>query len=313
MIATATPALAQPPAFYGPRGPWAARPIYIPAAATAYSANVHAEANFLDSMSNLRVGTAIARERHASAYKQELDNYLKQVDTYFLARLKNRDYRRQLHPPLPVRLQHQHELTAKRVENLYHSLAKHTPNKVINWLLVEVYQQRLRDNVTAATAAGLDSDHNVPLSAQHLSSLWLSDGPSERSKRLEWRANQNVVLPTEWPYLLMVAEFEGARRSFEANRDVAIEALHKGGQLELTHHNGLRDALAELESRFEYRYRRRLLQRDFELGDYAKASAFLKSLNLQVKRLLDSNGRVVTNGYHRFDGAGLGVGVSRRD
>ena len=308
LLAAAAPCHGQSGSFFGRGGPWASRPVYIPAAATAYSANVHAEANFLDSMANLRVGTALAREHHASAYKQELDNYLQQIDTYFLARLKNRDYRRQLHPPMSVRLARQHDLTAKRVQQLYHSLAKETPNKVMNWLLLEVYQQRLRDNATSAAVAGLQSEHTVPVSAHHLASLWLSDRSSDSSKRLEWRASETTVLPTDWPYLLLAPEFESARRSFEAHRDVAVETLHKGGDLQLCHRDGLRGSVDDLLAMFDMRYRRRLRQRNFELGDYAKANAFLKSLGLQVKRLLDTNGRIVKSvksGHYRFDGAEL--------
>ena len=305
LLAAAAPCHGQSGSSFGRGGPWASRPVYIPAAATAYSANVHAEANFLDSMANLRVGTALAREHHASAYKQELDNYLKQIDTYFLARLKNQDYRRQLHPPMSVRLARQHDLTAKRVQQLYQSLASETPNKVMNWLLVEVYQQRLRDNLPSAAVAGLGSEHTVPVSAHHLASLWLSDRSSDHRERLEWRASETTVLPTNWPYLLLAPEFENARRSFETHRDVTVEALRKDGDLKLRHHDGLRSSLRDLLGMFDMQYRRRLPQRNIELSDYAKAKGFLKSLSLQVKRLLDTNGRIVKSGHYRFDGEKL--------
>ena len=104
-------AVAQPIAHHGH--------IWLPPSwgATPLSSVIHAQASYLASAGYFLEQEAIARRHHALAAKQEMENALQWVDTYFEMRERNRAWRARENPNHLVREKKHQESLRDQIEN----------------------------------------------------------------------------------------------------------------------------------------------------------------------------------------------------
>jgi hypothetical protein len=262
----------QPPVLVGPP-----RGVYVierGGPATPYSAATQAEASFLQALGSLRVDTANAQWINAQTYSKQLENSELAVATYFRRQLINQMYRRLLTPAAPE--------PRSPGEAIYLQARKGDLSKELNWLFLNVFQQRLASN--AAFISALDgAPGNPDLSPHEIQSIWLTDRPETG---IRFRADGKDPLKEKPPFLFLSSALNEDRKNFERCRDQAVEQLQKRGALDYDQTASLRAAWESLFSKFCEEFQPRLGKPDGpKPQDYAEAKHFLGKLELQIYRL----------------------------
>lgn len=269
------------------------RAIYV-TGATPYSADTHAEADFFRAVGEAQVNLAIAREHNENAYEHALDNEQRRINTIYSKKLLHRYYTSLLKPPAIVRQTEKKKKMLYRIQELPQEIRKVGVTYVLNWMLGELYGLPSASSESQGEGAELDQDH-----IQHIR---LADRPGTDSDRLIFRAHDGKVLRTDWPRWLLSKSFTGARLDFEAARDRALAAGKKSGKLSASQQKQLLVAM-------------RTLRREFGLHDpdtreqtqdWAIANRFLRQLESQVRRLVDTNDQRSFDGSLAFSGNTVG-------
>jgi hypothetical protein len=264
--------------------------IYVIGPGTAYSANMHSNADFVRAVGSLRVDTAIARTIHADAYAKELNNAKLEVQVYFERKLMNRAYRAMLNPKRPP--------PSSPGAALFEKLSKGNFCKEMNWLLLALFQKRMYDD--AAFTEAVSQDAVSDLDVAMLERLWFTDHPEHG---VRFRAN-SIPLNDDWPALLQTPAFEQERRNFVKARDEALEQTKKNGSVDAAGNENLQRAQEELDRKFHDEYGSKLGKPgEARANDYVVASGFLRSLRFQVCRFVRSG---FQQGDYHFRGDHLG-------
>jgi len=276
--------------------------------ATPLSTVIHAQASYLASAGYFLEQEAIARRHHALAAKQEMENALQWVDTYFEMRQRNRAWRALERPNHLMREKKHQESLRDQIENYLHNSLKNDLTGKLNWLLNELsgpslaYQYQAGDK----TLAGSNLDEQLrPTDVRHLR---LTDGGHTGGQKLIFRPDDAKVLQTDWPLALRGPEFKDVCDHFEATRDAALEEWKTTGKLGRDKEQALIEAIDRLTARFNEVYNReaRLLRQLERPGTYSTeykvGQRFLQSLAAGVFRALSTNDRSVFDGSYKFTG-----------
>ena len=261
--------------------------VYMFGPGTAYSANTHANADFLRAVGSLRVDTAIARNIAADAYTKELENAKLEVKVYFERRLANRAYRRMLESPHAGADSPGNSPTRSKSpgEDLYDKARKGDFSKEMNWLLMALFKQREYDNAAFKEAVSPGSASDLDPAA--LGHVWLIDRPENG---LDFRADAAIPLKETWPDLLQRPEFDEVRREFEKARDEALDKIKKEGKKDYVQNENVRNAWEKLVWKFYEEYRPKLgVDGSLRPADYVQTLGFLRSLKFQVYRFVQTN------------------------
>ena len=276
--------------------------------ATPLSTVIHAQASYLASAGYFLEQEAIARRHHALAAKQEMENALQWVDTYFEMRQRNRAWRALERPNHLVREKKHQESLRDQIENHLQNSLKNDLTGKINWLLNELsgpslaYQYQAGDKTLAGS--NLDQD----LGPRDVGHLRLTDGGHAGGHKLIFRPDDAKVLRTDWPRALRGPEFKAVCDHFERTRDAALEELKTAGKLSWEREQALIEAIDRVTARFNEVYTREArLLRQFERPgtystEYKVAQRFLQSLAAGVFRAISTNDRSVFDGSYKFTG-----------
>ena len=275
--------------------------------ATPLSTVIHAQASYLASAGYFLEQAAIARRHRALAAKQEMENALQWVDTYFEMRERNRAWRARENPNHLVREKMHQEALRDQIENYLQNSLENDLTGKLNWLLSELsgpslaYQYQRGDK----TLAGSNLDKE--LGPRDIGHLRLTDGGHVGGHKLIFRPDDAKVLQTDWPRALRGPEFKSVRDHFERTRDAALEKLRKG-QLSWEEEQALIEAIDRVTARFnevytrEYRLQMQLVRPGTYSSEYKVGQRFLQSLAAGVFRALSTNDRSVFDESYKFTG-----------
>lgn len=266
-----------------------------------YRQNPYAE--YLKAVGDLQLKQAKAAEHMENARSHALDNDVKEVESYYEARLKNREYRRVLNPSQSVREMRQKMLMEYRVTQLTQAtLSQEDLASEMNWLAGEVYRLRLADKENGQPTV-LGQAAAPDLSPSHLVHVRLTDQPGRNKEGLIWRASDAVVLDVRWPYLFLSPEFDQARREFESQRALALEDIHTTGRVLFPQQYGLRLSQGYLAAQFNELCTRRLnIPYAVDEDEFKRGQDFLRSLDSQVNRLMHAEDAQAYDGRYAFEG-----------
>lgn len=272
--------------------------MYFPAGATPYSADTHAEADFLRAFGEMHYSLALAREANQQAYEHFIRNQYLRVDTRYRMRLLHLYYRQILNPPGDVRENANQESLQARQRQRYQAVLEGSITHDLNWMLREIFRH-------SAAAPEMMSAGSGPLTPEQLEQIWFTNqGGSRGGATLVMQAGTGELRPLRWPFLLATDEFAQARAEYEAQRDLVLVALREG-KLEHVHEQGLRAALDALTTQFDARYHGKALTADIS-QDYADAKAFLRARQRELRALFTLEDRTVLVGGYAFRGQTVG-------
>ncbi len=260
-------------------------------------------ADYLRAVGELQLNEAKAAEHIENARSHALDNDVKEVESYYQARLKNRHYRRILNPSQSVRQMRQKMLMQYRVTQLTQAvLSQDQLAEEMNWMAGEVYRLRLT-NQEAGRLVVLGEAPVGLLQPTQLNHLRLTDQPGRGREGLIWRANDPLLLNVRWPYLFQKPEFEQARREFETQRAVALDDINKTGGVLFPQQFALRMSVDYLDSMFTEHYTRRLhIPYAVNEDEFQRGQEFVRDLKRQSARLLHTEDAQVFDGRYVFEG-----------
>ncbi|MCL6503448.1 MAG: hypothetical protein K6T86_12235 [Pirellulales bacterium] len=271
--------------------------MYFPAGATPYSADTHAEADFLRAFGEMHYSLALAREVNQRAYEHFIRNQYLRVDTKYKLRLLHLYYRQILDPPGDVRENAYQESLQARQRQRYQAVVEGSITNDLNWMLREIFRHASEPSAMTAGSGRL--------TPQQLEHVWFTNqGGSRGGASLAMQAHTGELRSLRWPYLLAGEEFAAAKEEYEAQRDLVLVALREG-RLEHADEEGLRNALAALINQFDARYHGEALTA--EIGqDYVDAKAFLRERQREMRALLSNADRTALTGGYAFNGTTVG-------
>jgi len=280
MLAATEPLLAQAPA---PRYRWN----YYGSPATAISARIHAEADFVRALGEYSVDQAEAREIRSRAVRQEIANSVEYVQAYWDRRsIWEAERLRRYVGPLE-RKQIQNSKTWERLKD-HPDLSGQSivTGQALNFLLDRlsasaVASQSLGNSATAALAGS----KAFQLPPETLHSLRLRQEVAG-GQQLVFRADEGVSNGIEWwPYLLRDDVFVRDRQTFEKARKKVLASATAGGASP-TDFKSLLEAYDALERRFQTRFPKEArLKTTSTFQHYLTTQRFLQSLGAEIIRL----------------------------
>ncbi len=286
-------------------------PVPRPWGATPLSAIIHAQATALAAEGYFLETAAIARRHHALAAKQEMENMLHWVDTYFEMRQRNRAWRLKENPNYLMRERKRQQVMRYQVEHfLDHSLKGDLAGR-LNWLLTQLSGLLLSYKYQAGYGTLVDLELDQKLTPRDIRHLRLTDGGRTGGERLIFRADDAKVLQTDWPLAFRTREFDDVRAYFELTRDRTIDKLAAGREWSWDDQQAMIDAVDRLTAVFNEVYdtdRRIEMQREHP-GSYSTVykvgERFLQSVAAGVFRAVNTNDRGVFDGSYRFTGSSV--------
>lgn len=273
-------------------------------AATALGDVIYARADATRAVGSFLVDQGIARNLHAEAASKEMDNYLKWVDTYFQARIRNREYRDQLNPGYADSRRSNYDRRKKEIlETPSFVLAnKDVTADDLNWMLREL----ISDNEAVSIAYRNDPNYQVPLSKEALSQIRLTDGAHAHGEALVFRAGEGEVLEVSWPYVLRAPDFDAERAAFESLRDEVLALLKQGEPVPFELTEKWMKSIDALSAKLASKYSADWIPESFaEHQRVGQAEKYLAGLALQSYRALATGDRGALNGNLRFEGESL--------
>jgi hypothetical protein len=273
-------------------------------AATALGDLIYARADATRALGSFLVDQGVARNLHAEAASKEMDNYLKWVDTYFQARILNRQYRDQLNPGYADSRRGNYDRRKKEILETPSFVLANKPVTAedLNWMLREL----ISDSEAVSIAYRNDPNYLIPLSKEALSHIRLTDGGLANGEALVFRAGDGEVLEVSWPYVLRAPDFDSERAAFEALRDEVLALLKQGEPVpfELTERwmQSIDALSAKLASKYSADWKPESFAEHQRVG---QAEEYLAGLALQTYRALATGDRGALNGNLRFQGESL--------
>ncbi|MEA1952071.1 MAG: hypothetical protein U9N87_11845 [Planctomycetota bacterium] len=204
--------------------------IYVPrrGGATALSAAIHAQADYVSSVGDYLESASIARQISAIAAEQEMRNALQWVSTYFERRELNRAYRLKYNPGYLANEEKRQETLNRRITKLFQDVLKGDVTRENNWLLHELAGMTLPYQYLPGDRAKPDSTIDTPLGKADLHKILLTDGGREGGRMLTFAADTARVLETPWPRALRDPALDNERKQFEDSRDKMLADRAKG-------------------------------------------------------------------------------------
>lgn len=279
------------------------RRMYIGGAATAYSADVLAQSQYLVAQGDFLVSAATARKLNAEAFEHEMKNAVTWVHTYFERRRLNREYRAQENPGYLEK----EEARSKQ----YRRLVRSNPQTVLDGDVTDELNWMVRDLLANTSYSLFMSDHpesliksanNATLSLVEKHDVRLSEGRNAGGKAMVFRADTAKMLETSWPVALREQAFDAARSGFEAERDSALAELGRGKQLDRDQEKRLMQAVDALSDALVAAYPRDRLFDSSAFLQYKAAQRYLQSLALSTYRLIETQNRTAFDDSLRFRG-----------
>lgn len=278
--------------------------IYLPSrgGATALSSAIHAQANYVASMGDYLDSASIARQNNALATKQEMQNTLQWVSTYFERRELNRAYYLKNNPGYLANEQKHQEILKLRITELFQVVLKGDVTKANNWLLHELAGMTLPYQYLPSDRAKPNSTIDSQLSKIDLHKILLTDGGRKDGLMLTFPADTARVLETPWPRPLRAPEFEKERKGFEAARDKMV-ADRANGRRNWESEKRVMEACDALSRKFESVNPREVRTESYETyATYRSGQRYLKSLAAEVMRAITTQDEWVFQGVYRFEG-----------
>jgi hypothetical protein len=274
------------------------------AAATAYSAGILAQSDYLRAQGDFLVSASTARQINAQAAEQEMRNSVQWVNTYFERRRLNREYRAAEKPGYlereDIRNRTYYRLIKQNVQTV---LAADVTNE-LNWMLHDLLAYSSFQSFLESYADSLvNSTDNIPLSDSEKHHVRLREGRNAGGKVLVFRADTAEMLETRWPLGLRAEAFDASRAQFEAARRRALTELKEHKKLDRANEAGLMKAVDQLSETLNAAYpRERQASSPQIFTDYLTAKRYLQSLALATYRLIESGSEVAFDDSYRFQG-----------
>lgn len=288
-------------------------PVPRPWGATPHSTMIHAQATALASQGYFLETAAIARRHRALAAKQEMENMVQWVDTYFDMRQRNRAWRLK-EGSLPNYMRQERErqeVMRYQVENFLDNALKNDIAGKLNWLLTQLSGLLLSYQHQAGYGTAVDLELNQQLTPDDVRHVRLTDGGRLGGQKLIFRADDGKVLQTDWPLAFRPRQFDEVREYFEATRDGVVASLAAGGNLSWEEQEAITDAIDRLRTVFNdvYDTERRLQMQLEQPGTYSTVykvgERFLQALAVGVFRAINTNDRAIFDGSYRFTGSNV--------
>ena len=278
--------------------------IYLPqrGGATALSAAIHAQADYVASMGDYLESASYARRNNAVAAEQEMRNTLQWVSTYFERRELNRAYYLKNNPGYLANEEKRQEVLDLRITKLFQEVLKGDVTQEINWLLHELAGMTLPYQYLPVDQAKPDSAIDSQLSKTDLHKILLTDGGREGGRMLTFPADTARVLETPWPRVLRAPEFEKECKQFEAARDKML-ADRAAGKRNWESEKKVMQACDALSEKFESAYPRETRTDSYgTFANYRSGQRYLKSLAAEVMRAITTQDEWIFQGVYRFEG-----------
>lgn len=288
-------------------------PVPRPWGATPYSTMIHAQATALAAEGYFLESAAIARRHHALAAKQEMENMVQWVDTYFEMRQRNRAWRLK-EGSLPNYMKEERERQEVMRYQVEHFLDNSLKNDIagkLNWLLTQLSSLLLSYKYQAGDGTLTNLKLDQELEPSDIRHLRLTDGGRLGGQKLIFRAHDAKVLQTEWPLAFRGQEFDAVRDYFEVTRDRVVQSLATRGELFRDDQEAITDAIDQLRTVFNdvYAIDHRLQMQLEQPGSYSTVykvgERFLQALAVGVFRAINTNDRAVFDGSYRFEGSSV--------
>ncbi|MBN2294854.1 MAG: hypothetical protein JXM70_20670 [Pirellulales bacterium] len=278
--------------------------VYVPrrGGATALSAAIHAQADYVKSLGDYLESASFARRNNAIAAEQEMRNALQWVSTYFERRELNRAYRLKNNPGYLANEEKRQEVLDRRITKLFHEVLKGDVTREINWLLHELAGMTLPYQYLPGDRAKPDSTIDTRLSKTDLHKILLTDGGRRGGRMLTFPADTARVLETPWPRSLRIPELENERKQFETARDKMLADRAKGKR-NWESEKSVMQACDALSSKFESINPREERIESYEaFAQYRSGQRYLKTLAAEVMRAITTQDEWVFQGVYRFEG-----------
>jgi len=272
-------------------------------AATAYSAAIISQSDYLRSQGGFLTDAATARNLNAQAADQEMRNSITWINTYFERRRLNREYRAAEHPGYLEK----EELRNKQ----YRRLLNTSPKTILDGDLTDDLNWMLRDLLAHSSYSLfmpdrsdslLTSPANSPLDQAERHHLRMAEKASG-GKSLVFRADKAQLLETRWPMALRDDRFSQAREHFESARDAALGELRASRKLQHDTEKRLMSAVDALSDELLAAYPRdRLVHSPPVFLEYLAAKRYIQSLAVGAYRLIQTQAEGAFDDSYRFRG-----------
>lgn len=256
----------------------------------AVTSRIYAQADLIRAQSDAAVDFAQARNLHASAYSKELDNWKKELRTYW--------ERKTIAEQEKVKLDHQHQIGRMKYLNdqkwqnnrLWDRLKNHPelsgPNirngSALNFMLARLAASSLPYQFDAESSRfGKEALRQLKLDDEWLSHLTLKQGTFQFSA--SQTVNDSI---NSWPYILRWEDFRASRAAFEQARAAVVTESEKKGQASVESIQRLEAALMKLTS--EYHGSTKVAEWVKQRNRYSHFYAgdrFLKDLDREILQL----------------------------
>jgi hypothetical protein len=294
---------AVPPGVWGQESRPSRRPhILLPPSygATPLSTILHANAALTAAAGDFLESAANARLTNSLAARQEMENSVEWVRTYFQRKEINKQYTRS-----PTFIEHERSLnkmSKSLIDSDYQVELTTDPSDKLNFMLLELNVKAPPEMFYSGVSNSLvDSKSDERLSSDDIRHIRLTDGGGA-SARLQFAAD-DVALKGRWPRVLRVAELEAPRAAVEQACNAAIDELKKQGQISAEASQALRDKLDGLAAALHAAYpKRRRTESMAAFSEYLAGERFLQAYAVGVHRMILTEDERAFDGSFRFDG-----------
>jgi len=274
--------------------------------ATAYSAAIFAQSDYLRAQGDFLTSAASARSINADAASKEMKNSVEWVKTYFERRRLNREARAIEEPSFLDRL----EIRRKA----YHRLLKENPDAVLstdvtdelNYMVKELLGHSSYEMFMPTYPGSLyNTPENVSLTPSDIRHLRLSEGKLVGGKSSVFRADTAQPLETRWPRPLRAETFDAERTEFERVRDESLAQLKSEKKLSRENEERLMQAVDRLADALTTAYPRERQNAFDEFRDFKTSKMYLQTLALATVRLIETQSEIAFDDSYRFQGNNL--------
>jgi hypothetical protein len=280
------------PAYRYPRRVhWAAYDPYY-----AVTSRVYAQAELIRAQGDAAVRYGYARNLNADAYSKELDNWIKELRTYWdrktvaeqkkleldqvrqIARMKYLNDQKWQNNRFWDRLKNHPELSESRIRN----------GSALNFMLARLAASSLPYRFDPATSRySEDALKQLDLEQSLLANLTLKQGPFQFSADRD--VDGTISL---WPYILRWDEFQIARTTFEEARINVVKESEDRGNASVAGIQRMQDALVELTNVFHSSTRvAKWVKQHRRFTQFHCADRFLQELDREIVQL-EKNGDI---------------------
>ncbi len=272
--------------------------------ATPRSAELDAEAHYIDACSNMVKSVAIARKINAEAVAIEIQNSVDYVKAYFERRRINREERAKENPNYLESEKKRQNVMKRRVDEQYQDLMRGDVTNTLNWLLRELSRPVVSYEYLSGVKSMMQPEIDAKLTERDRQLIRLTDGGSKASRLVFAAADGNVLLP-RWPSSLRGDDCAAARDNFDRARDAVVKEIQEKGKISCENQTNLTQAVNGLFVALESAYPEERRKEPAEFLEYATGKRFVQSLVATVHRAVAVNDASVFSGNLRFQGDSL--------